>query len=129
MFVIRAFHDPLDLQLIYNNIGICFCIRVAGMENVLFVFLIEAKLFQIVLSVEERDDKIALVCSLLTLHKNVIAGEDARADHALALGDQSEVISLFHQALRHADVLNEALLLFLAGPAGNRSEHLQRVDS
>ena len=41
------------------------------MENVLFVFLIEAKLFQIVLSVEERDDKIALVGCLLALHKNI----------------------------------------------------------
>ena len=76
MLMIRAFHNALDLQFIHDDIGICFCIGIAGMKNILFVFLIETKLFQIVLSVKERDDEISLVCSLLPFHKNIIAGEN-----------------------------------------------------
>ena len=50
MLMIRAFHNALDLQFIHDDVGICFRVGVAGMENVLFVFRIEAELFQIVLS-------------------------------------------------------------------------------
>ena len=90
MLMIRAFHDALDLQLVYDDIWKSFYIRIAGVKNILFVFRIEAELFQIILTIKESDDKIALICGLLAFHKNIISGEDARADHAFALGDQGK---------------------------------------
>ena len=61
MLMIRAFHNSLDLQLVHDNIWKRFGIGIAGVKNILFVFRIEAELFQIVLSVEKCDDKITLV--------------------------------------------------------------------
>ena len=45
MLMIRAFHNSLDLQLINNNVRVCFRIRIAGMKNVFFVLRIEAEFF------------------------------------------------------------------------------------
>lgn len=93
------------------------------MKNILFVLRIETELFQIVLSVEECDDKITLVCGLLPFHKNIISGEDARADHAFSFGNQGKIISLFHQRFRHTNRLNEALLFLLSRPTSNSTQN------
>jgi len=63
--MIRAFHNALDLKLVHDDVGIAFHIGIAGVQNILFVFLVETELLQIVLPIEQRDDKIALVCGLL----------------------------------------------------------------
>ena len=100
MLMIRSLHNALDLKFIHDNIGICFRIGVAGMKNKLFVLLIEAKFLQIVLSIKQRDDEIALVGCLLTLHKNIISGEDARTNHALTFG--ADVARLERDRVRQA---------------------------
>ena len=48
------------------------------MENILFVLRIKTELFQIILTIKESDDKIALICGLLPFHKNIISREEAK---------------------------------------------------
>ena len=67
--VICAFYDSLDKQLVHNNVRVCFCIRITGMKNVLFMLLVKAELFQIVLPIKQCDDKIALASRLLPFDK------------------------------------------------------------
>ena len=62
--MIRALHDALDLQFVHDDIRVCFCIWIAGMKNILFVLLIETKLFQIVLSIQQSNDQIAILAHL-----------------------------------------------------------------
>ena len=46
----------------------------------------------------------------------------------LSFGDQGKIISLFDQCLGHTDRLNKALLLFLAGAAGDSSQNRDAVN-
>ena len=93
------------------------------MKNIFFVPLIETKLFQIVLSIEQCNNKISLVCGFLSFHKHIISGKYARADHAFSFGNQGKVISLFDQRLGHTDRLDKTLLFLLTGTAGDCSQN------
>ena len=54
MLMIRALHDPLDLQFIDDDVRVALYVGIAGMKNIFFVLRIEAEFFQIILSVKER---------------------------------------------------------------------------
>ena len=65
MLMIRAFHDPLDLKLIYDDIRVCFCIRIAGMKNVLFFFGSKPSFFKLFFpsnSAITRSPSLAVCC-------------------------------------------------------------------
>ena len=93
--VICAFHNALDLQLVHNDVRVGFCIRVTGMKNVLFMLLVKAELFQIVLPFKQRNHKIALVTSMREIFCFIIwflSNKGVHGSDGAALGKQQRLL-------------------------------------